>query len=174
MTRNGNMNMNVNGLVLTVLLATATAAVAQDSRGVALYKEGKFAEAANVLKTEVDTSPNDVSKLTYLGLARLQAGNAEAAIAPLDKAIGINAKYAEAHYGKGLVRAKLNQVDAAIASLETATTLAPNHAYAHYHLGMTYNKAGKKTSAIKHLRRFVELAPDAPEAPAVRSFLSRI
>jgi len=33
---------------------------------------------------------------------------------------------------------------------------------------------GKRDAAIPHLRRFVELAPDAPEAPAVRSFLSKI
>ena len=28
--------------------------------------------------------------------------------------------------------------------------------------------------AIPHLKRFIELAPDEPEAPAVRSVLSRI
>ena len=51
---------------------------------------------------------------------------------------------------------------------------APDDAYAHYHLGMAYNQKGKKDLAIPHLRRFVELNPEAPEAPAVRSFLSRI
>ncbi len=167
--------MTRNRLVMSVLLLAASTALAiQDSRGIALYREGKFAEAANVLKTEVDAAPNDVAKLTYLGLARVESGNAQAALQPLEKAIGINEKHAEAHYGMGRARIKLNQLDKAVPSLEKATTLAPNHAYAHYYLGMTYNKTGRKDLGIGHLRRFVELAPDAPEAPAVRAFLSRL
>jgi hypothetical protein len=39
---------------------------------------------------------------------------------------------------------------------------------------MAYNQTDKKDLSIAHLRRFVELAPDAPEAPAVRSFLSKM
>ena len=164
-----------NTLVVSALLMASSIATAlQESRGMTLYREGKFAEAANVLKTEVDKAPNDGTKLTYLGLSRAKAGNANAAIEPLNKAIGLNAKNAEAHYGLGFARMKLDQTEAAITSLKKAVELAANHAYAHYYLGMSYQKTGKKTFAIEHLRRFVELAPDAPEAPAVRSFLSRI
>ena len=93
---------------------------------------------------------------------------------PLEKTISLNADNAEAHYALGLAHAKLEKLDAAIAELERAVKLAPNHAYAHTHLGVAYNQKDKKDLAIPHLRRFVELAPDAPEAKAVRSFLSRI
>jgi tetratricopeptide (TPR) repeat protein len=92
----------------------------------------------------------------------------------LRKAIELNEKNAKAHYGMGLASAKLGKLDDAIVELEKTCALTPDDAYAHYHLGMAYNQKGKKDLAIPHLRRFVELDPDAPEAPAVRSFLSRL
>ncbi len=92
----------------------------------------------------------------------------------LAKAIARDENNAEARFGMGLVLMKLEKLDDAIPELEKAVTLAPEHAYAHYYLGMAYNQSGKKDLAVPHLRRFVELAPDAPEAPAMRSFLERI
>jgi Flp pilus assembly protein TadD len=68
----------------------------------------------------------------------------------------------------------MKKIPEAIPELERAATLAPNHAYAHYYLGMSYNQTDRKDLSIAHLRRFLELAPDAPEAPAVRSFLSKM
>lgn len=143
------------------------------SRGIELYKEGKYAEAAQVLATEVQQAPDDVEKLSYLGLARVYAGDANSAMEPLKKAIAKNDKYANAHFGLGLCYVKLKNLDQAISELERTVELAPDNAYAHYYLGMTYNQKGKKDQAVLHLRRFVELAPNAPEAPAIRAFLSK-
>jgi tetratricopeptide (TPR) repeat protein len=157
------------GITLTVpILALA------QSRGMELYNEGKYAEAANALATEVEASPENVETLTYLGLARVYAGDSNGGLDPLKRALARDDEYAEAHFGLGLANFKMKNLDPAIASLERATKLAPNHAYAHYYLGTAYNQSGKKDLAIPHLRRFVELAPNAPEAPAVRSFLSKI
>ena len=74
----------------------------------------------------------------------------------------------------GLVHLQLKELDRAVPELEKAVELMPQHAYAHYYLGTAYNQQGKKDVAVPHLRKFVELMPDAPEAPAVRSFLERI
>lgn len=144
------------------------------SRGVELFNEGNYAEAANVLASEVEQSPESVEMLTYLGLARVYAGDSNGGLDPLKRALAKDDEYAEAHFGVGLAYFKMKSSDQALAALERATKLAPNHAYAHYYLGTAYNQAGKKDQAIPHLRRFVELAPNAPEAPAVRSFLSKI
>ncbi len=156
-----------------IALMTSILSWAQ-SRGIELYKEGKYTEAAQALATEVEQAPDSVEKLVYLGLARAYAGDPNGALAPLKEAIEKNDESAEAHFGLGVTYVKLKKLDEAISELERATKLAPDHAYAHYYLGMSYNQTGKKDSAIPHLRRFVELAPNAPEAPAVRSFLSKI
>ena len=142
--------------------------------GVELYKQGKYAEAASVLAAEVEKSPEDKELLTPLGLARIHAGDAGGAVEPLKKAMALDDKYAEARFGLGLAYVKMKNTSQAIPELEKATKLAPDHAYAHYYLGMAYNQTDKKDLSIAHLRRFLELAPDAPEAPAVRSFLSKM
>lgn len=158
---------------MAIVLTTTTLSWAQ-SRGVELYKEGKYAQAAQALATEVEQAPDSVEKLTYLGLARAYAGDPNGALDPLQKAIAKNGEFAEAHFGLGVAYVKLKKLDQAIPELERATKLAPDHAYAHYYLGMSYNQTGKKDLAIPQLRRFVELAPNAPEAAAVRSFLSKV
>ena len=157
------------GIALTIpLLAWA------QSPGIELYKQGKHAEAASVLAKEVQKSPDNKELLTYLGLARIHAGDPGGALEPLKKAVAIDGEYAEARFGIGLAYVKMKNLGEAIPELDKATKLDPNHAYAHYNLGMAYNQTDKKALSIAHLRRFVELAPDAPEAPAVRSFLSKI
>ncbi len=167
-------------LIAVALITTGALAalhgstLAQDSKGIILYKEGKFREASRVLKIQVESEPKNELSLTYLGLARVHSGDAPGAVEPLKKAIELNEKNAKAHYGMGLASAKLGKLDDAIVELEKTCALAPDDAYAHYHLGMAYNQKGKKDLAIPHLRRFVELDPDAPEAPAVRSFLSNM
>jgi Flp pilus assembly protein TadD len=157
------------GVTLTIpILAWA------QTPGLELYKQGKHAEAASALASEVEKSPDDKVLLAHLGLARIQAGDPGAAVEPLKKAVAIDGDYAEARFGLGLAAVKMKNNGEAIAELEKATKLAPSHAYAHYYLGMSYNQTDKKDLSIAHLRRFLELAPDAPEAPAVRSFLSKM
>jgi tetratricopeptide (TPR) repeat protein len=156
------------GTTLTIpILALA------QTTGIELYKNGKFAEAAQALSGEVERSPEDVQALSYLGLARVFAGDPSGALEPLNKAVEIDASCTDAHYGLGLAYVKLKKLDKGISELQSATKLDPDHAYARYYLGMAYNQAGKKDLAIPYLRRFLELAPNAPEAPAVRSFLSK-
>jgi tetratricopeptide (TPR) repeat protein len=161
-------------LCIVLSLGLAAPAAWAQSEGVRLYKEGKYAEAARVLADEVAGEGGDVSSLTMLGIARVRAGDANGGVEPLKKALSLDDKYAEAHYGMGLAYSRLDRKDEAISELQTTVNLTPDHAYAHYALGMLYNQVGKRDAAIPHLRRFVELAPDAPEAPAVRSFLSKI
>lgn len=157
------------GISLTIpILAWA------QSPGIDLYKRGKYTEAAGALAGEVEKSPGNKELLTYLGLARAQAGDPGGALEPLKKAIALDDGYAEAHYGVGLAYVKMKNTNEAIPELEKTTKLAPNHAYGHYYLGMSYNQTDRKDLSIAHLRRFLELAPDAPEAPAVRSFLSKM
>lgn len=168
------MKRSISALFIALLLGISCPLAWAQSEGVRLYNEGKYAEAARVLADEVAQDGNSVSLLSYLGIARVRAGDANGGVEPLKKALSLNNDYAEAHYGLGLAYSKLDRKDESIAELESTVRLAPEHAYAHYALGMLYNQVGKRDVAIPHLRRFVELAPDAPEASAVRSFLSKI
>jgi len=159
--------------LVSITLTLATFASAQ-TPGIDLYEQGKHAEAARVLATEVAASPDNKELLTYLGLARAYAEDPGGALDPLKKALALDGDYAEAHFGLGLAYVKMKNLGEAIPELEKAVKLSPNHAYANYNLGMSYNQMSKRDLAAPHLRRFLELAPDAPEAPAVKVILSRI
>jgi tetratricopeptide (TPR) repeat protein len=168
--------MNTKTLTVALLLLAfgALPALSHDTKGIALYKEGKYTEAAGALKAELEQAPGDEQALTYLGLARVYAGDTAGAIDPLKQALAKNDNNAQAHFGLGLVSFKLKKLDDAVVELEKAWKLNPDDAYTHFYLATAYNEKGESHLAIPHLRRFVELAPDAPEAPAVRSFLSRL
>ena len=168
------LNKTLTWITALLLMLAALPALSQDSKGVTLYKEGKYAEAAGILKTELDQAPGNERAMTYLGLARAYAGDTAGAMEPLKAAIAKNDNNAEAHFGLGLVNLKLKKLDDAVAELQKAWKLNAEDAYTHFYLATAYNEKGESHLAIPHLRRFVELAPNAPEAPAVRSFLSRL
>jgi tetratricopeptide (TPR) repeat protein len=142
-------------------------------RGVELYNQRSFQEAAQVLDAAAQASPGNPRALTYLGLSRIELKQHAAAEEAFRKALEADANYAQAHYGLGLALGHLGQRDKAIASLEKAVQLDPGNAYAHYHLGLALQQTAKDR-ALLHLHRFLELAPDAPEAPRVRALLSQL
>ncbi len=168
------LNKTLTWITALLLMLAALPALSQDSKGVTLYKEGKYAEAAGILKTELDQAPGNERTMTYLGLARVYAGDIAGATEPLKAAIAKNDDNAQAHFGLGLVNLKLKKPDDATSELEKAFKLNPEDAYTHYYLAHAYNEKKESNMAVPHFRRFVELAPNAPEAPAVRSFLSRL
>jgi tetratricopeptide (TPR) repeat protein len=115
-----------------------------------------------------------VEALTLYGLALVKSGKAAEAQDPLKKAIGINDKVAESHYGLGLAYGYLKKLPEAIKELERAVELDGNHAYARYNLGLAYNQQKRIDLAVLQLRRFLELAPNAPEAPQVKALLRQL
>lgn len=149
-----------------------SAPASERARAIALYDEGRFAEAEALLVRMASEDATNAETWAYLGLARLNLGKLSEAEADLRRSLQLSASVANAHYGLGLLEARRDDLDAAISELEAAVRLDPSHAYAHYHLGLAYNEKGLRDRSILHLRRFLDLAPNAPEAPRVRALLA--
>jgi tetratricopeptide (TPR) repeat protein len=143
-------------------------------RGIELYRNREFAQAAAVLEDATAASPRDARALVYLGLSRIELGQYGAAETSFRKALEVGGEAALAHYGLGLALGYQGQLEPAIAELQKAVDLDPENAYAHYHLGLGLHRKGVKDRALLHFHRFLELAPEAPEAPQVRALLSQI
>ena len=143
-------------------------------RGIELYRNRDFAQAAAVLEDAAAASPRDARAFIYLGLSRVELGRYGEAEAAFRKALEIDGNASLAHYGLGLALGYQGQLDPAIGELQKAVDLDPKNAYAHYHLGLGLHRKGVKDRALLHLHRFLELAPDAPEAAQVRALLSQI
>jgi len=116
------------------------------------------------------------SPLGYVGKGQyyIKKQNYTSAETQLNLALQKDPNCAEAYFHRGLLRGFQKKLDLAIADLEKCLQIKGNHAYAHYQLGLAYNQKGRKDLMILHFQKFLYLAPEAPEAPQVKSLLSRV
>ena len=75
----------------------------------------------------------------------------------LNKAVTLNAQFADAHLQLGILYADERKYADAIRELQKATTLQPNSATAHYHLAQAYMRTGEKPNAQQELQAFERL-----------------
>jgi adenylate cyclase len=80
----------------------------------------------------------------------------------LQKAIELDATYAEAHGHLGFVFSMMGKHDKAVAKAEQAVTLNPNSAYVHMVLGHTLRFAGRHDEAIPEYKKAIRLNPIPP------------
>lgn len=156
-------------LVLSGLVALAAAGLRAQGvdQGIALYKEGKYAEAEPILR-----AASGVEAKAYLGatLARLQRH--EEAEAQAKAALAENPAHpvAVAALGESLVRQQ--KVDEAIERLSAALQAQADLAYAYYWRGQAHQVKKQVARMVEDYQNFLKLAPDAPEAPAIKVLLA--
>lgn len=156
-------------LVLSVLVALAAGGLRAQGvdQGIALYKEGKYAEAEPVLR-----AASGLEAKAYLGatLARLKKyGEAEA---EAKAALAENATHpvAVAALGESLVGQQ--RLDEAVERLSAALQAQADLAYAYYWRGQAYQLKKQVARMVEDYQNFLKLAPDAPEAPAIKVLLA--
>jgi tetratricopeptide (TPR) repeat protein len=66
--------------ICTIAAVTSLGQQSDRDRGIALYRQGKFAEAAEVLAKSVETNANDRAAWKWLGAAYVRAGKPDLAI----------------------------------------------------------------------------------------------
>ena len=91
-------------LVLNLVIGSAFASLVYGdlNRGIQLYNEGKFSEAVAELKQVASEQPKNGRALTYHGLALVELGKSREALESLQRAVALNEKNVDAHYGLGL------------------------------------------------------------------------
>jgi len=91
------------------------------------------------------------------GIAYLNKGMLDEAIAEFKKAVEINPNSADAHTALGAAYANKGMPDKATAEYRKAIEINPNSAEAHYGLALSYYYKGGHDSAIRHCDRAIEL-----------------
>jgi lipoprotein NlpI len=104
------------------------------------------------------------------GLAQLQSGNNDLAIAQFDSAIRVNPKDADSYNSRGNAYASKRDHDRAIASFDTALQLRPNYATAFKNRGVSYAARDEFARAIQDFDRAIALKPDYASAFNSRGF----
>jgi tetratricopeptide (TPR) repeat protein len=105
------------------------------------------------------------------GLIYVNTGNDTAALPFFDRALALNARYAEALEGRARIMQRLERFTEAIATYSALLRLKPADAETLYNLGTAYEGAGQKGDALLSYKRALELSPSHSPALAAKALL---
>jgi tetratricopeptide (TPR) repeat protein len=136
-------------------------------QGVALYRQGRYAEAERTL-----TPVPGVRARAYLAASRVRLQRYAGAEAPALEALQASPgdPVASAALGEALV--SQGKLDEAIRRLAAVIQADPRLPYAYYWRGQAFHRRKQIARMVDDYQAFLRLAPDSPEAPAVKALLS--
>lgn len=139
-------------------------------RGIELYRQKNYREAAKVLKQAVANDKTNADAWYYLGLALItDSKSLKDASKSFETSVKLRPDFAGAR--SGLAFAFLLRYKAADAAREArkALDLDANIADAYYVLGVTRLWAGEKEEALKNAEAAIRLQPDGAQAYLLKS-----
>ena len=133
------------------------------NRLVALFAEGKYAEAAMLAQALTELFPLHGVGWKALGAVLKQMGRSEDALLPMQKAVVLLPEDAEAHNNLGGTFRDMRRLKEAEASYRRALEIKPVFAEAYYNLGTVLGDLGQLDSAVASFHRALEIRPDYAE-----------
>jgi tetratricopeptide (TPR) repeat protein len=95
-----------------------------------------------------------------LGIALLQQGRLDEALAQYQQALQNKPGYADAHVNLGLALLQKRRVDEAVSHYREALRINPNHAPARVNLANALARAGKRDEAITQYQQALQITPN--------------
>jgi len=108
--------------------------------------------------------PENPWPLTWLAVARREAGDVGPAIELFERALGIDPDYAVAHHHLGVTYLMQQRLDPAIEHLRRALEREPEYNEVRRRLAPALYEKGEVREAIEHYRKAVECEPENPGA----------
>ncbi len=127
------------------------------------HQAGRLADAEFLYRQLLDQQPDHAPALHHLGLLAHQAGDHDAAIELMGRAIAL-APAPDAYSNLGIALQAQGRLEEAIASFHHALQLKPDFPEAYYNMGNALAAAGRTADAIAAFRRAIELRFVYPEA----------
>ena len=158
--------------VLCCLLLTLTAVgcsrqpvgVSHFAKGLACYKEGKFAKAAAHFEVALATMQTNALALNFLGVCHLEEGQTEAGLKDLQGAVLLDPNYVPARYNLALAQLDQGQAESAIANFREVVQSGSAPTDTRYHLGLAYMHVSAWGQAEDALKHYLESAPNSVPA----------
>ncbi|HUL55141.1 MAG TPA: tetratricopeptide repeat protein [Opitutaceae bacterium] len=147
---------------------------AQCNVGMALYEQGRVAEALPHFERGLKLGPDDPAAHNDLGLALAKLGRLPEAVAQYEAALQFEPAFAEAHNNLGLALSELNRPVEGLEHLRTALRLRPGLATVHFNLGNTLAQLGRLDEAVAHFLEAIRSNPnDAAACTNLGNVLAR-
>lgn len=148
-------------IVFWTLMAAAVTPWQQSTveRGLALFNQGKYAEALEVLTQAITEDPANIRAWNGRGMVKRRLKDLDGAWDDLTKAIALSPRYVSAHNNRGLVRADRGDFTGAIADYDRAIEFNPKLSTPYNNRGVAKGKLGDYAGAVADYTRAIELAP---------------
>jgi len=153
------------GMVATALPAAAQTQQQIDSctnKGHAFEPDQSISACAAVLSSGRWSGKDLAWAYSNRGLAYMHKGDADRAIADINKAIELDPTMAVAYFNRGEVYAARGDLDRAITSFDQAIKVDTKYATAYNNRGLVYDRKGDYDRAMADLSKATELAPTNP------------
>lgn len=144
--------------------ATINPPPAEVDGAIALYRQGRFAEALADVSVLMARYERSEVLHNIAGALHAAQGRLADAAALYRRAVELAPDYGEAHNNLGNVLRATGQWEAAIASFDAALRLQPDFAEAHLNRGIALTSARRLDEAMASLDRAAKLDPRLPEA----------
>jgi len=139
-------------------------------RGVELYHQKKYSEAAEVLKQAVTKDKTDADAWYYLGLALITDPKSwKESSKAFETALKLRPNFAAAHTGLAYALMLRNKTDAAAREARAALEIDSAISDAYYVLGVTRLRAGAREDALKNAEAAIKLQPNVGAAYLLKS-----
>jgi len=127
-------------------------------------RQAVFANNDALWTATIEVSPDSDVANGNMGMVLGQRGDADGAIAHLERALQLNPDYIEARSNLGNAYVLEGRYDDAVAQYRQVIALDPGFASAHGNLGAVLLHLGKFDEAISELRQDLDLSPGDPVA----------
>jgi tetratricopeptide (TPR) repeat protein len=125
-----------------------------------LHQAGRLDEAKPLYERILVHDPGDADSLHLLGVIAYQAGDDDAAIDLIRKAIAVRRNVAAYHSNLGNVFLRQGRLDMAAACFRRAIGLKREYPEAHNNLGLALSGLGKRDEAVACYRKAIGYKPD--------------
>jgi TonB family protein len=139
-------------------------------RGIELYHQKHFSQAADVLKQAITKDKTDADVWYYFGLALIAdpKGLKDASKA-FETAVKLRPNFAAAHTGLAYALMLRNKMDGAAREARAALEIDSAIGDAYYVLGVTRLRAGAREEALKNAEAAIKLQPNVAAAYLLKS-----
>jgi tetratricopeptide (TPR) repeat protein len=143
------------------------------SRGIALFQQGRFAEAETIFREILRTQASHFDALHLLGVIALQTNRAERAMPLIEQAIKLNPWVASVHCDLGMALQALHRHEEALASYDRAIALQPDIPETHNNRGNLLRVLRRHEEALACFDQAITLRPDYAVAYRNRGIVLR-
>jgi tetratricopeptide (TPR) repeat protein len=165
------MKMRLAGLVAVVALAGGVAGAQDMGQGMALYNEGRYAEAEPIFRA---AAPTDPEGRAWLAATLVRLGRNAEAEAEAKAVLEANPVHPMAVRALGESLVMQEKLDEAVARMSAALEAKNDLAYAYYWRGQAYQRQKHVARMVDDYQAFLTLEPEAPEAPALKVLLASL